>query len=71
MKVKYFIVYNKYGIVDYTGEHFYDLNPDMVDAIHDSGRFIKSATLDEIKYIKAEDETLDHFIIYDLKKSEK
>ena len=66
MEKKYFVIYDPDGEV-MTGEHINDLNPKMIDALHDNGSVIKSITLEEMQVIHTNDKDnkVEHFYNYD------
>ena len=66
MKKKYFVIYDPDGDM-ITGEHISDLNPKMIDALHDSGSTIKDITFEEFQGIHMNDNEnkVEHFYNYD------
>jgi hypothetical protein len=66
MEKRYFVIYDSSGDM-ITGEHINDLNPKMIDALHDNGSVIKSITLEEMQEIHTSDKEnkVGHFYNHD------
>lgn len=67
MEKRYFVIYEEDGSIEITGEHINDLNPKMIDEIHDNGSSIKSITHEELLLIHKnnKDGNISHFYNYD------
>jgi hypothetical protein len=65
MKKKYFVIHRHDGGL-ITGEHISDLNPKMIDALHDIGGVIKNITFEEFQQIHMNDNEnkVRHFYNY-------
>lgn len=66
MNKKYFAIYDPDGEI-ITGEHMNDLNPKLIDFLHDNGSVIKNITFEEFQEIHINDKEnkIDHFYNYD------